>query len=79
MLVKTQHNLQPTEQKAHSVIVEDRLGNPIFVAIQVDEAIVYSTPGEKDFHSLLRALGVNKTVVVSDFAPKPMQNIVWPK
>jgi hypothetical protein len=79
MLVKTQHKLQPTEQKAHSVVVEDDLGNPIFVAIQVDEAIVYSTPGEPDFHSMLRALGIEKTVVVSDFKPKPMQQIIWPK
>lgn len=77
MRVKTHHNLQPTEQKAHSVVVEDDLGNPIFVALQVDEAIVYSTPGEKDFHTLLRALGINKTVVVTDFKPKPIENIVW--
>ena len=79
MLVKTQHALQPTEQKAHSVVIEDELGNPIFVAIQVDEAIIYSTPGEKDFHSMLRALGIEKTVVVSDFKPKSTQQIVWPK
>jgi len=77
MRVKTQHNLQPTDQKAHSVVVEDDKGNPLFVAIQVDEAIVYSTVGEKDFHTMLRALGIEKTVVVSDFQPKSMQNIVW--
>ncbi len=77
MRVNTQHNLQPTEQKAHSVVVEDDLGNPIFVALQVDEAIVYSTPGEKDFHPMLRALGISKTVVVTDFKPKPIENIVW--
>jgi hypothetical protein len=77
MQVKTQHKLQPTEQKAHSVVVEDDHGNPLFVAIQVDEAVVYSTVGEKDFHPMLRALGINKTVVVSDFKPKSLQNIVW--
>jgi len=77
MLVKTQHSLQPVEQKAHSVVVEDDLGNPLFVAIQVDEAVVYSTVGEKDFHPMLRALGINKTVVVTDFQPKSLQNIVW--
>jgi len=77
MRVKTQHSLQPDEQKAHSVVVEDDLGNPLFVAIQVDEAIVYSTVGEKEFQSLLRALGIDKTVVVSDFQPKPLQKIVW--
>lgn len=77
MRVNTQHHLQPTEQKAHSVVVEDDLGNPIFVALQVDEAIIYSTPGEKDFHTVLRALGIHKTVVVTDFKPKPIENIVW--
>lgn len=77
MLVKTHHGLQPKETPAHSVVIEDRLGNPIFVAIEVDEAIVYSTPGEKDFHSLLRAVGVNKTVNVTEFKPKPIENIVW--
>lgn len=77
MRVKTHHSLQPVEQKAHSVVVEDDLGNPLFVAIQVDEAIVYATVGEKEFQSLLRALGVNKTVVVSEFQPKPLQKIVW--
>jgi hypothetical protein len=77
MRVKTQHRLQPTDQKANSVVIEDDLGNPIFVALQIDEAIVYSTPGEKDFHSMLQALGINKTVVVSEFKPKPIENIVW--
>lgn len=77
MRVKTQHGLQPHDLAAHSVIVEDRLGNPIFVAIEVDEAIVYSMPGEKDFHSLLRALGVTKTVTMTEFKPKPIENIVW--
>jgi len=77
MHIKTQYKLQPTEQKAHSIVVEDDLGNPIFVALQLDEAIVYSTPGEKDFHSILQALGINKTVAVSEFKPKPIENIVW--
>lgn len=77
MRVKAQHSLQPIEQKAHSVVVEDDLGNPLFVAIQVDEAVVYSTVGEKDFHSLLRALGIDKTVAVSEFQPKSLQKIVW--
>lgn len=77
MLVKTQHRLHPAEQKAHSVVIEDDLGNPIFVALQVDEAIIYSTPGEKDFHVMLRALGIEKTVAVTEFKPKPLENIVW--
>jgi hypothetical protein len=77
MRVKSQRNLQPTEQQAHSVIVEDDLGNPLFVAIQVDEAVVYATASDKEFHSLLRALGVNKSVVVSEFQPKSMQKIMW--
>lgn len=77
MLVKTQHALQPSEQRAHSVVIEDDKGNPIFVALQVDEAIICAGPDDKDFHGLLRALGIDKTVAVAEFNPKSMQNIVW--
>lgn len=77
MRVKLQHNLQPHEQSAHSVVIEDALGNPIFVALQLDESIVYADAREKDFHALLRAAGVNKTVAVTEVQPKPMQNLIW--
>lgn len=77
MRVKLTHNLQPHEQDAHSVIIEDAMGNPIFVAMQVGDAIMYADAGEKDFHAFLKALGVDKTVVVDDIKPKPLQNVIW--
>lgn len=41
MLVKTQHNLIPAEMQAHTVVIEDNLKNPIFVATHVAEGIIY--------------------------------------
>jgi hypothetical protein len=75
--VKLQHNLQPHEQKAHSIVIEDDAGNPIFVALQLDESIVYADAREPDFHAMLRAAGVDKTVAVTEVRPKPMQNLLW--
>ena len=77
MLVKTQHNLQPRETPAHSVIIEDDMGNPIFVAVQMTEAITCANVGDPNFQTVLQMLGVNKTVTVTEFKPKPMQNIIW--
>ena len=53
MRVKLQNNLQPHEQKAHSVIIEDDLGNPIYVALQHEDHIICAHVGEDDFHNLL--------------------------
>ena len=77
MRVKLTNNLQPHEQAAHSIIIEDDFGNPIFVAMQVDESIVYADAGEKDFYALLKALGCDKTVVVNEITPQPIQNVIW--
>jgi len=77
MRVKTLNDLQPADTPAQSVIIEDDKGNPIIVAIQLTESIVYSTVGDKDFHSMLRALGVNKTVQVTHFNGKPLEDLIW--
>jgi hypothetical protein len=75
--VKLTHNLQPHEQSAQSIILYDDMGNPIFVAMQLDESIIYADAGEPDFHAMLRALGVNKTVIVNEVTPKPVKNMLW--
>ena len=77
MRVKIQKSLQPIEHEAHSVIIEDRAGNPIFVALQLDDQIIYAEAGEPDFYAMLKALGVDKTVVVNELQPKPIQNMLW--
>jgi hypothetical protein len=75
--VKLQHKLQPSEHAAHSVILEDDLGNPLFVALQMDDRIVYATAGESDFHALLQALGADKPLVIKELTPKPIENMLW--
>jgi hypothetical protein len=77
MRIKGQCKLQPFDHDAHCIIIEDNNGNPIFVALQLDEAIASASIGDKDFYPLLRALGVEKTVTLTEFVPKPIQNIVW--
>lgn len=77
MRVKTLNNLQPSDIPAQSVIIEDDKGNPIIVAMQLTESIIYSTAGDKDFQSMLHALGVHKTVHVTQFQKKPLEDIIW--
>lgn len=77
MKVKTQFELQPLETPASSVVIEDDKGNPIIVAVQLTESIVFSTVNEPDFHATLRSLGITKTVKITEFTPKPLQDIIW--
>lgn len=58
MLVKTQHNLIPAEMQAHTVVIEDNLKNPIFVATHVAEGIIYSAVADADFATVLKLAGV---------------------
>lgn len=78
MQVKVQHQLQPAVLPAHSVIVEDSEGNPIFVAVCLDEkTIICAKADEPDFHALLRSLGIDKTVIVRQEKIKPIEQVVW--
>lgn len=77
MRVSIQNSLQPSEHKAHGVIIYDDLGNPIFVAMQLDESIIYADAGEKDFAAMCKALGCDKVVVVDTLHPKPIDNVIW--
>jgi hypothetical protein len=78
MRIKAQHQLQPTVIPAHSVVIEDDSGNPIFVASCLDaKTIICAKAGEPDFHALLRSLGIDKTVLVHEVKPKPIEQVVW--
>jgi hypothetical protein len=77
MQVKVQHNLQPTILPAHSVIVEDSEGNPLFVAVALDaKTTVCAQAHEPDFPALLRSLGIHKTTLVYQEKVKPIEKIV---
>lgn len=72
MKVKTQHNLIPAEQKAHTVVIEDDLKNPIFVATHIAEGIIYSSVDDKDFAVVLGMAGVTTPAPeVTELPPPP--------
>lgn len=74
MLVKTQHNLIPAEAKAHTVVIEDDLRNPIFVATHVAEGIIYSAVGDSDFATVLKMAGVETPAPSVHELPPPPKN-----
>lgn len=78
MRVKTQYDLQPSVLEAHSVIVEDKNGVPIMVAVQIDaNTIMCAKAGDPDFNQFLKTMGIDKTFVVRTEKPKPIENVVW--
>ena len=69
MLVKTQHNLIPADHKAHSVVIEDDMGNPIFVATHLVDGILYSAVGDADFKTVLKMVGLDNAPIVKHLVP----------
>jgi len=70
MIVKSQHNLIPADTKAHSVVIEDDLGNPIFVATHIVDGILYSAVGDNDFKAVLEMVGISNAPTVKEI-PQP--------
>lgn len=76
MRVNTQHNLQPTSRDAHSVTVEDSLGNTIYAAIEFENGQIISAQiGDPDFAEILTALGIAKIPVRYDVKPKSISEM----
>lgn len=69
MLIKSQKNLVDTETKAHSVVIEDDLRNPIFVATHIGDGIAYSMVGDPDFQAVLRLVGIDSAPAVINIPP----------
>lgn len=66
MIVDTSLNLLPQKTKAHTVIVRDDLGNPLFAAMHLADGIAYSVIGDKDFAAVLRMVGDEDPPVVHE-------------
>lgn len=76
MRVKTQHFLQPQKTDAHSVIIENNAGQPIYAALEAsDGSIIAAQAGDADFAGLLKTLGVDKTVAVYSITPKTVEQM----
>jgi hypothetical protein len=69
MKVKTQKNLVDAVAEAHSVVIEDDMGNPIFIATHVGEGIAYSMAGDPDFKSVLSLVGIDTAPTVREIPP----------
>ena len=61
MRVKSVRSLKPTDVPAHSVVIEDDMGNPIIAAVEVADGIMYSDIGSPDFENVLEMCGVDKS------------------
>jgi hypothetical protein len=76
MRVKTQHYLQPNVTDAHCVVIEDSLGNIIYVALETANGqIVTAQAGEPNFAGMLKALGIEKQTAVYDIKPKSIEEM----
>ena len=69
MLIKSQKNLVPAETAAHTVVIEDDMGNPIFVATHVADGIAFASVGDDDFKNVLNLAGVENAPTVFDIMP----------
>lgn len=58
MRIKTLRCLQPIDQQADCVVVQDDFGNPLFAAAHVGEAVICAGIGDKDFESVLKMIGL---------------------
>lgn len=68
---------QPVEFQATRVVVYDHLGNPMMVALEhlcspnAPPVYIYSTAEHDDFNHILHAMGINKTIIVSQLDTPP--------
>lgn len=61
----------PQNIMASRVVVYDDYDNPIALVIEVDNnQYVATTAGQKQFTSILKAMGINQTLVVQKSDPK---------
>lgn len=76
------HLGQPQEIEATRVVVLDSHDNPIAVAVEPDRGVIIaataSEEGNAEFNSILRNLGIDKTVIVTDVPQRPLPEINIP-
>ena len=72
----------PQTIEATRVVVLDRHDNPVAVAVEVDKGVIIaqtaSEGNQVEFNSILRSLGIDKTVVVTDAKERPLPEIHIP-
>jgi hypothetical protein len=74
---------QPQRVEVTRVVVYDKHGNPIALAVEYDTNVTIAetlSPGnEHAFHAMLRNLGIDRTVVVHETPQIALPQIRFPK
>ena len=60
---------RPVAIDAVRLVVRDRLGNPVVIAVEVDGAVIAETPETPGYAELAQAMGLAKTIIL----PAPHQ------
>jgi len=73
---------KPQVIEATRLVIEDDLGNPVCVAMQFGPpgqpgGIIIENADAENWNDILRQLGINKTVIVTDINQKPLDQIVF--
>jgi len=73
---------EPQEIEATRVVVLDQFDNPVALAVEVEEGVIIAETAaegnEVEFNQILRSLGINKTVIVTDVKQRPLSEIEIP-
>lgn len=73
---------QVQEIQATRVVVLDQNDTPVALAVEPDRGIIIaataSEEGQHEFNSILRNLGIDKTVIVTDAKQRPLPEIKIP-
>lgn len=78
MKIQFHKNLhQPQTHQVSSVVIYDSFGNPISVAVEIENGIVIAETlaNPEQFHAILRSLGISKTVIVHDTVQRALPSI----
>jgi hypothetical protein len=77
MKLKIHRNLREAVViEATRVVVEDGFGNPVAVALEfAPNQILAATPDSPEFNAILREMGIDKTVIVEDVHPVPLDQV----
>lgn len=70
---------QPQVLEVTRVVIKDKFGNPIAIALEPDDGVIIadiaSKGNEIQFNQLLRSLGIQKTVLVHEPTQQPLREI----
>lgn len=70
---------QPQTLEVTRVVIIDKFGNPVAVALEPDDGVIIAEVASKgneiQFNQMLRALGIHKTVLIHEPVQQPLRDI----